>query len=142
MKKLSINILFLFAVINLCHSQTLTIKISGIRNTKGTINLGFFTNNSDFQSEKPQFRKIVKKTNIKNGTMTVSFSDIPKGNYGIALLDDENNNQEMDYSFFVPTEGFGFSEYYHTSMSRPSFSKFCFTFGQEDKTVQIKIRYL
>lgn len=142
MKKLSINILFLFAVINFCHSQTLTIKISGVRDTKGTINLGFFSNSSDYQSEKAKITKIVKKDNLKNGTITVSFKDIPEGKYGIALLDDENNNREMDYSFFVPVEGFGFSDYYHQGLSKPDFNKFCFVLGRNDKTIQIKVRYL
>jgi uncharacterized protein (DUF2141 family) len=129
-------------MLSLCHSQTLTIKISGIRDTNGTINLGFFSSSPEYQSENPKITKIVKKSNLKNGMITVSFKDIPKGKYGIALLDDENSNGKMDYSFFIPVEGFGFSDYYHPGLSKPEFNKFCFVFGHEDKTIQIRIRYI
>ncbi|MDD4150792.1 MAG: DUF2141 domain-containing protein, partial [Bacteroidales bacterium] len=75
-------------------------------------------------------------------TINVSYIDIKPGQYGIALLDDENNDKQMNYSFFIPTEGFGFSNYYATGLSKPSFDKFCFDFGKKDKTIVIKVRYI
>lgn len=142
MKTLSLNILFIFVMIGFCHSQTLTVKVSGIRNAKGTIRLAFFATSTEYKTEKPKITKIVKKDILKNGTMTMSFKDIPQGKYGVALLDDENNNQLMEYSFFLPVEGFGFSDYYHTGLKKPDFNNFCFLLGKEDKTILIKVRYM
>ena len=48
----------------------------------------------------------------------------------------------MNYGLFLPKEGFAFSNYYHTGMSKPTFDDFQFTLGNEDKKVVMKIRYL
>jgi uncharacterized protein (DUF2141 family) len=121
----------------------LTVKISGIKNNQGNLKLAFYTCASDYKNEvSPKITKIVSKSEVKNGVFMKSFNDIPAGNYGIAVLDDENCNSEMDYSFFIPSEGFGFSNYYHSGMSKPDFNNFCFNFGKEDKTINIKLRYM
>jgi len=57
-------------------------------------------------------------------------------------LDDEDFDREMAYGLFLPKEGFAFSDYYHTGMSKPGFEDFDFTLGKENKTVIMKIRYL
>ena len=86
--------------------------------------------------------KIEPKVKMINGNLTISYADLKPGNYGIAILDDENSNQKMDYGWVLPKEGFGFSDYYHTGMSHPKFESFDFVLKNEDKTVQIKLRYL
>lgn len=123
-------------------SQTLSIEISGIRNAKGKICLAFFRNEKDFKSETPAFTKTIYKSEAKNGIINVKYTDIKTGQYGIALLDDENGDGKMNYSFFIPTEGFGFSDYYHNGLKKPAFSNFCFNFKDVDKTVKIKVRYM
>ena len=123
-------------------SQSLTIEISGIRNTKGKICLAFFRNEKDFKSENPAFTKTIYKSQAKNESISVKFTDIKTGQYGIALLDDENGDGKMNYSFLIPTEGFGFSDYYHTGLRKPAFSQFCFNFKDVDKTIKIKVRYI
>ncbi len=142
MKKLILCILIVSTVATLIYAQTLTVNITGVRNTSGEISLAFFKCEKDFKSEKPAFTKIVKKSLIENGAACVKYSDIKPGTYGIALLDDENKNSKMDYKFFVPKEGFGFSDYYHTGLRKPSYSRFCFCFGDSDKTIKIKVRYM
>ncbi|PLX07528.1 MAG: hypothetical protein C0596_11415 [Marinilabiliales bacterium] len=123
------------------NAQKLTIKIGGIRNTKGTIKLAFFTNNDDFKSEKPTIEKIVDKNFVRNGFICLNYTDIPKGTYGIALLDDENEDGEMTFKCFVPVEGYGFSNYIHKGMSKPNFNKFSFKFDA-DLIVIIKVKYI
>jgi len=85
--------------------------------------------------------KTVSKSQASGGKLTVSY-DLKPGTYGIAILDDENSNGKMDYGMVLPKEGFGFSDYYHTGMSSPTFDKFDFTLKNENRSVQIKVRYL
>jgi len=125
-----------------CVAQTLKINISGIRNTSGTIRLAFYDTPENFDKEKAMFFKIEPKAKMVNGALSLSYSDLKPGVYGIAILDDENSNQKMDYGLILPKEGFGFSDYYHTAMSRPKFESFDFILKNEIKTVTIKIRYL
>ncbi|MCC6370579.1 MAG: DUF2141 domain-containing protein, partial [Bacteroidia bacterium] len=73
---------------------------------------------------------------------SIVYDDLKPGVYGIAILDDENTNEKMDYGWFLPKEGFGFSDYYHSNMSHPKFESFDFVLKKEAKKVEIKLRYL
>jgi len=142
MKTVFLNILIFIFFVSIINAQTLTVKISGIRNTKGVIRLAFFTSESDFKNETPRFEKVVSKNDAVNSCISVSYSDIPKGKYAIALLDDENENREMDYSFFMPTEGFGFSDFIQSGLCKPKFDDFSFILGTETKTIKIAVKYM
>ena len=122
--------------------QTLFVHVSGVRNASGNIRLGFYTSSENFDKDKPTFIKFIEKATMVKGTLSASFTGIKPGIYGIAILDDENNNGQMDYGLILPKEGFGFSDYYHTGLSKPKFQQFYFIFGTKDKTVEIKLRYL
>lgn len=112
--------------------QTLKIVVSGIRSASGTIRIAFYANSKSFDDEKPLFIKTEAKTGIVNGMLHISYPELKTGVYGLAILDDENSNQKMDYGFFLPKEGFGFSDYYHSGMSRPKFESFDFTYVQQN----------
>ncbi|MBA3683061.1 MAG: DUF2141 domain-containing protein [Bacteroidetes bacterium] len=134
--------LLLFFTSCLAFVQTLKINISGIRNSSGTIRLAFYNTSESFDKEKPMLIKIEPKTKVATGALSISYTGLKPGVYGIAILDDENSNQKMDYGLILPKEGFGFSDYYHTGMSRPKFESFDFIFKNENKTIEIKLRYL
>ena len=134
-------ILFLFISV-IGYSQILTINITGIRNSSGSIRLGFYNTSEGFDKEKPLFVKVIPKEGVVNGTLSIKYPGLKPGTYGLAILDDENNNDKMDYGLFLPKEGFGFSNYYHTGLSKPTFDKFKFILKNEDKTVEIKVKYM
>lgn len=130
--------LFTFSV----WTQTLKVNITSIRNDKGSIRLAFYKDSKSFDEEKAYMIKIIPKTAMKNGTLSVSYSGLKPGNYGIAILDDENANEKMDYGMVLPKEGFGFSNYFHTGMSRPKFESFDFVIDKVDVAVEIKVKYM
>lgn len=132
----------LFLISNSFLAQTLHIQVSGIRNSKGNIRLAFYLDAKSFDAEKPMFIRKVSKVEIKNDQLKVSYNDLKTGVYGIAILDDENANDKMDYGWVLPKEGFGFSDYYHSGMTRPKFESFDFVLKDEIKLVTIKVRYL
>ena len=55
------------------------------------------------------------------GTTKFLIKDIPDGNYAIAILHDENNDGDMNYSVKIPREGFGFSNDAKTKLAPPKF---------------------
>jgi uncharacterized protein (DUF2141 family) len=113
------------------------------RSTKGQIAIGIYKDDYGFQNSKSFLNKRFPKTEMKNGKLTVKFSLEP-GIYGIALLDDESMDAKMDYNFIgIPKEGFGFSNYYHTGLTKPHFDKFKFEVKpNSQKKIEIKVRYL
>lgn len=124
------------------YAQTVHIQVSGIRNSTGNIRLAFYSNSKSFDDEKPLFIRTVPKKDLVKNSLKVSYSDLKPGVYGIAILDDENANEKMDYGWVLPKEGFGFSDYYHTGMTRPKFNQFDFELSTAAKTVEIKVRYM
>jgi len=139
---LKFYIFFIFYIPIIGYSQTLKVNVTGIRNPSGSIVLAFYNTNESFEKEKALFIKKTSKSGMVNGTISITYSDLKSGTYGIAILDDENNNDKMDYGWFLPKEGFGFSNYYHTGLTRPTFDKFDFVLNGDTKTVEIKVRYL
>lgn len=142
MKTAFLSVMFILIAISVVMAQSVTIKVSNIRNAKGNIKVAFFTSEHEYEIEKPKYMRKISKSSIKNGEVTATFNDIPAGKYGVAVLDDENSNGDMDYSFWMPTEGFGFSNYYHSGMSKPDYENFTFTLGKENKTIKVKFRYI
>ena len=134
--------LVMFCIAVTGHSQSLQINVIGIRNSSGNIRLAFYSNSKSFDEEKPMFIRTVSKKNVSKNNLKVSYNDLKPGIYGIAILDDENVNEKMDYGWFLPKEGFGFSDYYETAMKRPKFDDFDFILTAETKEIVIKVRYL
>ena len=81
------------------------------------------------------------KNELSGGKMTASI-ELPSGTYGIAVLDDENSNDKMDYGLMMPKEGFGFSNFYLTGLSRPKFEQFKFVVGDANSSVVIRMKYM
>jgi uncharacterized protein (DUF2141 family) len=143
---LNVRILLITSLSFICticsFGQTLNVHVTGIRNNSGNIRLAFYNTSPAFDNEKPLFVKTLSKSNLSQNALKISYSDLKPGVYGIAILDDENKNEKMDYGLFLPKEGFGFSDYYLTGVKRPKFESFDFVLKNEIKTVEIKVRYL
>lgn len=124
-------------------SQNIEVTVTGIRSEKGQIAIGVITDDESFRKDKAVLEIQFPKKDLNNGSMTVSFSLEP-GTWGLALLDDEDNNRLMEYNFLgIPKEGFGFSDYYHTGLSKPSFEMFSFDLVKDQsKSIKIKVRYI
>ncbi len=127
--------------VKLNQSYSIKLKITNIRNTSGRIQVQFYRSQESFNNQTPWKVVQVPKGQMKEKTIYYEINDIPEGTYGIAILDDENSNKEMDYSLFKPKEGFGFSNYYHTAWSQPKFDDFKF-FLNKNTDVSLKLRYV
>ena len=118
------------------------VEITNLRNTDGNVSLGIYTNQADFEDENEYRLEVFSKSNMsESGTLKVEFN-LPPGTYGIAYLDDENGNGEMDYGLMMPEEGFGFSNFKHSGLSKPDFEDFKFTVAQIPVKVYIQTRYM
>jgi uncharacterized protein (DUF2141 family) len=122
--------------------KSVKIQFTNIRNSKGTLRLGLFKTEAEFDKEKPFKRITVSKTGIINKTLSATIN-LPNGTYGISVLDDENDNKVMDYNLIrMPMEGFGFSNYYHIGFSKPKLSQFIIKVDNETVKIKCKFRYI
>lgn len=136
-------VIFLFCLQNRIQSQNIDLQISGIRSAQGRIQLQIYLDDKSFQDEVPFKTLYFEKRQLKGGELVVKM-DLEPGTYGFALLDDENLDREMNYNFIgLPKEGFGFSNFYLSGMSKPHFNDFKFSLNPGKKIkVQMKIRYM
>jgi uncharacterized protein (DUF2141 family) len=74
------------------------------------------------------------------GEMSLSFTDIPFGEYAIAVFQDKNQNQKIDKNLVgYPTEPFGFSKNFKPKFSEPEFSDCNVVISPTTNTFTIKL---
>ena len=121
----------------------ISVTIKDIKTPNGQILMGIYKDDVSFDKELPYKKVQAFKTKISNGTLVVEVKLEP-GKYGISLMDDENFNGKMDYNFIgIPKEGFGFSNYYHTGLTKPKLKSFLFEVIENKNTkVEVKMKYM
>jgi uncharacterized protein (DUF2141 family) len=117
----------------------LTIKVTNIKQAKGTMRVAFYKKGSGFPKEGSiTFAKETKV--IKAGELTLKFTDIPDGEYAIAVFQDKNQNQKIDKNFVgYPTEPFGFSKNFKPKFSEPDFSDCNVVISSNNNSFTIKL---
>jgi uncharacterized protein (DUF2141 family) len=88
---------------------SLTIHVTGFRNTKGLLGAELFTSSAGWpENVAKSFRH--QHFPIQGNHATARFDHIPAGRYGVVVLHDENENEKLDRNLLmVPKEGFGFA---------------------------------
>ena len=121
----------------------ISVIIKDIKTPNGQILMGIYKDDVSFDKEIAYKKVQAFKTKISNGTLVVEVKLEP-GKYGISLMDDENFNGKMDYNFIgIPKEGFGFSNYYHTGLTKPKLKFFLFEVIENKNTkVEVKMKYM
>jgi uncharacterized protein (DUF2141 family) len=113
---------------------SLTVEISGLRNSDGNLLYELF--------DQKQKSLKVGTVLITNNKCTVVFDDLKPGKYGFNYIHDENKNKKLDTKMFIiPKEGFGYSRNADGKFGPPAFEKWAFEI-KEDSKLFCKITYL
>ena len=101
----------------------LRIQVDGLRNSTGVVGSVIFASPGGWPEDTS---KSVHHwpTEIPPGKREATASwELPPGDYGIAVIHDENRNHKLDRNFLgIPKEGFGFANNPHVGLSAPPFS--------------------
>ncbi len=115
----------------------LTVKIDNIRKVAGIMEVGLYDKAEHFPKEGKQFLWIKKK--VTGPVFTYTFSDLPPGDYAMAVYQDIDSDGKIDKNLIgVPTEPYGFSNNIKPRLSAPSFEKTRFRLAS-DTTVCITL---
>jgi uncharacterized protein (DUF2141 family) len=126
---------FLFLGLNSIAQYSLIVKVHGIQNTNGQIELSIYNDPKVF----PEVGKTYKMVRIdpKGTEISYEFTNLPAGEYAIATFHDENNDKECNTNLIgVPTEAFAFSNDFRPFLSAPDFSDCSF---KVDKNMEVSI---
>jgi uncharacterized protein (DUF2141 family) len=121
---------------------TLTIDVAGLRYVKGQICVSVFNSSQGFPTQGVNaVRKQCVKTTDRQ--MTIQFEGLSSGTYAVAVLHDENNdNQANRNALGIPTEGFGFSQNPRIFTGPPRFSDAAVLVAGRNTEVPIQLQYL
>ncbi len=121
-------------------TYSITIIVKDIRNKEGVIRFKFYDDSTPFPHDKGFLRIVIRKSDLINTIFTVTYHGFTAGYMGIALHDDENSNKKLDFGWFLPREGYAFSDYYHIGLQRPDYCDFRFLLN-ENKIVVMRMKY-
>ena len=129
----------LFSFSTLENEYTLTIKVKDLRNSKGVVQFSIYNQDKTIPDEHFEKYHLQKTAVINKKTSSVTFFHLPKGEYAINILHDEDKDGEIDKGWILPIEGLGFSNFTSLGFSnRPNFKKAKFTLDSHTvKTIKI-----
>ncbi|MBL7864246.1 MAG: DUF2141 domain-containing protein [Cyclobacteriaceae bacterium] len=121
-------------------TYSVTIVVKKIRNRDGVIRFKFYDDATRFPHDYGFLKVVVPKNEMTGDSLVITVPGLKPQHMAIALLDDENDNVKLDFGWFLPKEGYAFSDYYHSALRRPVYEDFAFTLTG-DKRVEMIMRY-
>ena len=122
--------------------HSITIEVYDLRNSKGTVHFALYNDKKTFPDQKFEKHFIKGKSEIIDNKSVITFHDVPKDTYAVAIFHDENNNNKIDKGLILPKEGLGFSNYTSLNIkNKPRFSRASFELTQ-DETIKVKTVYM
>ncbi len=89
------------------NTSTVTVNVNNLSTDEGFLLIGIYTEKI-FMKSTPKY---TAKGEIKNGSSTITFEEIPPGSYAISGFHDLNGNNKMDFQpTGKPGEPYGISK--------------------------------
>lgn len=124
-------------------TATLTVRVTGARNSKGRIALALFQSEAGFPGDNSKTIR-TQQAVIDAQTRSAQFvlQGIPYGAYAVSVFHDENMNGKLDKNFVgAPKEGYGASNNPRKRMGPPPFDEAKFSVNQPEQSIEIKLIY-
>jgi uncharacterized protein (DUF2141 family) len=123
-------------------SSTLTVRVTGARNSKGKIRIALFQNADGFPGDGTKaFRAQQAEIDPQSYSAQVVFEGIPQTVYAVSVFHDENMNGKLDKNLMgMPKEGYGASNNPKKRMGPPRFEDAKFAMDQA-QTIEIRLMY-
>ena len=140
-KLISICLMFVgFLPLQAQSDCSLSVEFTNIRSTEGKLFVFLYNYENQYPKNPFQYFEIDKK-NISNHRLMINIPGLANGNYAISVIDDENNNDDLDFFLGIPTEGYAFSNNILPLFSLPSYEDLLFSISLPKQLIRIKMRY-
>lgn len=122
----------------------LTVNITDIKNSKGVIRMALFDTEESYRRSGDEglgaFRSVVSKIS-PDGSIQVTFKNIPTGEYAIKLYQDEDNSGTLKRDWHDrPQEDFAFSNNIDAAKDMPEFKQVKFDFDETHESQTLKMQ--
>jgi uncharacterized protein (DUF2141 family) len=114
----------------------LTVNITGIRNADGNIRVALRSGENTIVASQ------IVDIDPKTLTAEAVFDNLAAGDYGVAVIHDENKNEKLDFNDFgMPIEGYGHSNNPAKRQGAPDFNETKFIFAGPSTSITINLIY-
>ena len=114
----------------------INLTITGVGD-KGNVMVALYKKEDKWLARSSMGTMVVAK---KEG-VTVSFKDLPEGEYAVSLFVDENSNGKMDTNAIgIPIEPYGFSNNASGNFGPPSFEQAKVVVGKDNASITITLK--
>jgi len=114
--------------------QTITVTVENAKSDDGTLRISLNTKDTFMKGEGIQSAA----SKIKDGKATVTFENVPAGEYAIMVLHDANDNERMDFQDNgMPLESYGMSNN-PRSFGPPNYEDAKFKIESDDLNLSIR----
>ncbi|PZQ62155.1 MAG: hypothetical protein DI544_05245 [Sphingomonas taxi] len=119
---------------------SLEVDIAQLRSAKGLIRICLTADPANFPNCVDDHDAVTRS--VPAGQHGIRFTALPRGDYAVAVIHDENGNAKLDTFAGIPKEGFGFSRNPPIRFGPPRFSAARFTLASDAETQQVRMRYI
>jgi uncharacterized protein (DUF2141 family) len=118
----------------------LTVDVAQMRSAKGLLRVCLTSAPDNFPNCVDDADAVTRT--VPAGEHALDFTGLPRGDYAVAVIHDENGNAKLDTFAGIPKEGFGFSRNPRILFGPPRFTAARFTLASDADVQQVKMRYL
>ena len=121
----------------------LTVNAVGFKGAKGQALVALY-DSGDTWLKHDRALRLEKIKPIKDGSVTLTFRDLPPGDYAVEVIHDENENGKLDMRWLPyphPAEGAGASNDAAATLGPPSYADARFRLGVAGGAITIHMRY-
>ena len=120
-------------------SGSLTVNVSGLKNTKGQLIACLWATKASFPTCSKNGSAVKLKLAISGSSMSVTFPNVTPGTYSVTIEHDEDSNGKLKTNIIgMPKEGVGVS---NNPGGIPSWSKALIRVSG-NVVISVKVRYL
>ena len=119
------------------YKGSINLIINSLPPKKGVLYIAIHTKESFLKETPPPYR-ILQVKDFKALPLTVPIKNVKPGDYAITSFYDQNDNQKLDFFFFIPSEPTAFSEDYRP-IAMPQFKECSFKVTQNVVTQSLNL---
>jgi len=133
----------LFGLSSYAAAATLTVAVTGVKDTSGQVAIAVFAGPEDFPKDDTKaIRRIVVPIDGATNSAKVVVPDLPAGTYAIAAFHDNNNSGKLETNLFgMPTKGYGFSNNPKPKLRAAHYDEARFELPDAGAAVEIQLTY-
>lgn len=126
----------LFTGLMMSGQTSITLTVTDLESNDGTLMIALYDSEANFLGKR--YKGAMES--ITDNSVTVTFTDIPAGDYAISTFHDENDNQKFDMTMGIfPSEDYVTSNYAKGFFGPPSWEDAKFKVADTPLTINLKM---